>query len=109
MDQSPSKKECLLYDLEGGDPIVTGTIVRAPATVEQDQDTRVKKKKEYKDDTSSYEGPAILPADAARRANRARRHAFRKFTKNNHASWMRFNIIILLASLGFGIGNYFVV
>jgi len=83
-------------------------LVDTPADTEASQkDARVKKVKEHPDDTSSFEGAALLPETAARRAKRARRHAFRNFTKNNYAMWRNFNLIILLASVIFGVGNYY--
>ena len=69
---------------------------------------RVKKAKVYPDDTSSYEGPALLPEDDLRREKRARRHAFRKFVAENKKAWLKFNGALLIFSIVAIIGTYFV-
>ena len=71
-------------------------------------ETKKKKEKVYPDDTSSFEGVAALPEDDDRRRKRARRHAFRRFIEQHNSEWKSFNSVILLASLVFLVGNYFI-
>ena len=74
---------------------------------EKVEENRKKKKKEEPDDTTSYEGSDEYRS-AERQSKRAARKNYKTFKKENWEFWLIFNICIILISIGFGVGTFFI-
>ena len=77
------------------------------APVEKSEENRKKKKKEEPDDTTSYEGSDEYRS-AERQSKRAARKNYKTFKNENWEFWLIFNICIILISIGFGVGTFFI-
>jgi len=67
-----------------------------------------KKKDPNADTDTDGMDPIDDPKAVARRAGRPGRQQYRAFLRENKAFWMWFNMTVVLASIGLGIGTYFV-
>jgi hypothetical protein len=76
--------------------------------LDKKEENRKKKTKEDQEDTTSYEGSDEYRS-AERQSKRAARKNYKNFKSSNYEFWIIFNICVILLSIGFGVGTYFII